>query len=217
MMRNSLTATFHCVIIGLAAFLPASAHAARPFVTDDARIVDRDHCQLETFIKSQRAYAGSEFWFLPACNPLGAELTLGWNRIEEDRNTILQAKFLLKPLETNGSGFAISIGSFGGEPYVNGIGSFSFADDRSTVHVNLGAARSNINKGTWGLGLEQLLFAPRLYGILEGYGQTGDKTTLHVGLRFWVVPNRVQIDSTLGFQRPSPERRFFTLGLRLLF
>ena len=51
--------------------------AARPFVTDDARIVDRDHCQLETFTKSQRTYAGSEFWFLPACNPWGAELTLG--------------------------------------------------------------------------------------------------------------------------------------------
>ena len=192
-------------------------HAARPFVTDDARIVDREHCQLETFTKSQRAYAGSEFWFLPACNPLGFEMTFGFNRIESDRNTIAQAKFLLKPLEANGAGVAVSVGSFGGEPYINGIGSFSFLDDRSVIHVNLGATRAEINKKTWGLGIEQLLFAPRLYGILEAYGQTADKPTLHTGLRFWVVPNQFQVDSTIGRQGSTPERRFFTIGLRFIF
>lgn len=46
------------------------AHAARPFVTDDARVVGRGGCQIETFYKEQRAYSGSGFWFLPACNPL---------------------------------------------------------------------------------------------------------------------------------------------------
>src|SRR5689334_25307126 len=112
--------------------------AARPFITDDARIVDEGHCQLETFAKRQSAYAGSEFWFLPACNPFGAELTLGRNRIEDEYNTIAQAKFLLKPLEANASGYALSVGSFGGAPYANGIASVSFLDDRSVVHANLG-------------------------------------------------------------------------------
>lgn len=201
------------------AFLSLSplAHSARPFVTDDARIVDEKHCQLETFTKSQRAYAGSESWFLPACNPLGFEATLGFNRIENDRNTIVQGKFLLKKLETNGVGFAASVGSFGGEPFVNGISSLSFLEDRSVVHLNLGATRSTINRATWGAGLEQLLLAPRLYGIFELYGQTADKPTVHTGLRFWAIPNRVQIDSTVGQQKSAPERRFFTVGLRLLF
>jgi len=42
-------------------------------------------------------------------------------------------------------------------------------------------------------------------------------TTRHLGLRFWAVPKRVQIDSTLGFQQSAPERRFQTVGLRILW
>jgi hypothetical protein len=198
--------------------LPVAAHAARPFFTDDARIVDQGHCQLETFTKSQRAYAGSEFWFLPACNPFGAELTLGRNRIEDEYNTIAQAKFLLKPLEANASGYAVSVGSFGGDPYANGIASFSFLDDRSVVHANLGMIRnSDADRGTWGLGLEQLLVEPRLYGIVETFGQRGDKPTLHLGLRFWIVPNRVQVDATHGHMSADPEKRLYSVGLRLIF
>jgi hypothetical protein len=217
MTRYRLTVVFHFLVALLTAVCMERAQAARPFVTDDARTVDHGHCQLETFTKSQRAYAGSEDWFLPACNPFGVELTLGWNRIEEDRNTILQGKFLLKELKTNGVGFAASAGSFGGEPFLNGIASFSFFDDRSVIHTNLGAIRSDIGRLTWGVGLEQLLIAPRVYGILEAYGQTADKPTLHMGLRFWVLPNRLQIDSTIGRQGSSPEQRFFTVGLRALF
>jgi hypothetical protein len=67
------------------------------------------------------------------------------------------------------------------------------------------------------LGAEVLLAAPRLYGILESYGQRGDKPTLHTGLRIWIVPNRVQIDTTVGLQNSDPERRFGTVGLRILW
>ena len=68
----------------LLALLLASveARAARPFVTDDARIVDKDGCQLETFVKRQSRFDESEFWFLPSCNPWGAELTAGHSRVD---------------------------------------------------------------------------------------------------------------------------------------
>src|SRR5438045_7196266 len=98
----------------LATVLAAScsaAQAARPFVTDDARIVDK--CQIETYYKEQRTYSGSEFWFLPACNLFGVELTAGANRVEGEKNAIVQLKFLLKKLETNGAGYALSLGSVG--------------------------------------------------------------------------------------------------------
>ncbi|HUQ24444.1 MAG TPA: hypothetical protein VM140_02150 [Burkholderiales bacterium] len=189
-------------------------HAARPFNTDDARTVDPGGCQVETFYKEQRAYSGSEFWFLPACNRLGVEWTVGGNRIEGERNVVLQAKKLVKPIETNGYGLAFSVGSFGGDPYVNGIASFSFLQDWSVIHSNVGYIE---NRGTWGLGLEQLILPPRVYGILETYGERGEKPTLHGGIRFWVVPNRFQIDSTYGTQQSDPVRRFFTVGLRFLF
>jgi hypothetical protein len=206
-----------------------AAHAARPFVTDDARTVDRGGYQIETFYKEQRAYSGSEFWFLPACNPFGVELTAGGNRIEGERSLVLQAKTLLKPLATNGSGYALTLGTFyinpqhGGNvwsPYVNAIGSFSFLDDRAVVHANLGAIHDRVaglERATWGIGLEALLVGPKLYGILETYGQHADKPTRHGGLRYWIVPNQVQVDSTLGEQKSEPVRRFYTIGLRLLF
>ena len=217
-----LTLAFHLTGFFLS-FTGHPAHAARPFVTDDARVVDKGGCQIETFYKKQETYSGSEFWFLPACNPFGLEMTVGGNRIEGDDSLILQGKILLKPLVTNGAGFAISGGFFGGQPFVNTIGSFSFFDDRAVIHANLGAIRddkADLLRTTYGLGLEALVLAPRVYGILETYGQRGDKPTLHYGVRFWVVPNRFQIDATHGQQNASdtaPERRFNSVGLRILW
>jgi hypothetical protein len=196
-------------------FCCTCAYAARPFFTDDARVVDKGHCQVETFYKEQRAYSGSEFWFLPACNPFGLEMTLGANRVEGERNTIVQAKRLFKELQTNGAGFAGSTGYFGKDPYVNAIASFSFLDDRAVVHTNLGAISRT--GPTWGVGLEALLVAPRIYGIVETFGQRSETPTLHYGLRFWVVPNRFQVDASRGHQSADPARRFLSLGIRLLF
>lgn len=209
------------VAVLLASAVP-TALAARPFITDDARVVEEGHCQLESFAKRQSAYAGSELWFLPACSPSflppGAEVTLGRNRIEGEHNTIVQAKFLLKELKPNHAGYAASAGSFGGDPYFNAIASRSLLDDRVVVHANLGAIRnSDADRGTWGVGLEALLAAPRWYGILESFGQRGDKPTAHVGLRFWVIPNRFQIDATYGHRSADPEKRFTSVGIRLIF
>jgi len=205
-----LSASFQAAVL----FFCAPAHAARPFFTDDARVVDRGHCQLESFYKEQRAYSGSEFWFLPACNP-GVELTVGGNRIEDERNSIFQAKALIKELQTNGYGLAASVGYFGSDPYVNGIASFSLLDDRAVIHTNLGYVAGF--GGTWGVGLEALLWAPRVYGIVETFGQRSQTPTLHYGLRFWVIPNRFQIDATHGEQSADPQKRFYSVGIRLLF
>jgi len=201
------------IVIGALAICSAPAYGARPFVTDDARIVDK--CQIETYYKEQRTYSGSEFWFLPACNLFGVELTAGANRVEGEKNAIVQLKFLLKKLETNGAGYALSLGSVGGEPYFNAIGSRSFLDDRVVLHANLGDFRDR--GATWGYGAEALLWAPRVYGIFESFGQHRETPTYHYGARFWVVPERFQIDMTRGDQTGAGNRRFYTVGLRLLF
>jgi hypothetical protein len=212
-LHTKITSRLTLSLQALLIFWAAAAQAARPFFTDDARIVE--HCQVETFYKEERTYAGSEFWFLPACNAFGFEITLGANRIEGERNEILQTKFLLKPLATNGFGYALSLGSFGGEPYFNFIASRSFADDRLVAHANLGSFRES--GGTWGLGLEALLLAPRVYGIVETFGQHRETPTYHYGIRYWVIPDRLQIDTTRGDQTGAGNRRFYTVGLRILF
>ena len=211
-------------LLALLAAAPA-ADAARPFVTDDARIVDPGGWQVETFVKRQQRVTEREFWLLPAHNPGGRmEFTLGQYRVDnpaagDTRVTLAQVKTLLKPLETNGSGYALTAGIARENPYFNGIGSHSFAGDRVVVHANLGGVRDRPamrSRGTWGLGSE-LVFTPRLIGIVETYGQSGEKPTLHAGLRVWAIPDRWQIDATVGRQDVSPSRRFTSIGMRFLF
>lgn len=221
------------LILGFAA---RASHAARPFVTDDARIVGGGGCQVETFVKRQGKFSEREFWFLPACNPSGnLELTIGGYNVHsalpgDSSAVILQGKTLLKPLETNGAGFALTLGALRPRPvqsasmlnpFINSLGSFSFLDDRLVLHANLGAfddRQANVTRGTWGIGGEILLLAPRLYGIVESYGQRGEKPTFHTGFRFWIVPGRVQVDATAGRQNSGPpERHFHSIGLRILF
>jgi len=217
--------------------LPAACLAARPFVTDDARIVDTGGCQIESFVKHQRHQPENEFWFLPACTPKGpVELTLGGLKIDNaDDGTasaaIAQAKTLLRELRTNDFGLALTLGALrvnpvdpalarGWSPFFNAIASVSLLDDRAIIHANLGGIQDRVvsrTRGTWGVGAE-IPIAGRLFGIAETYGQEGDRPNRQVGLRYWVVPNRLQVDGTLGHQPGEPQSRSWTsLGIRALF
>ncbi|EYS93572.1 hypothetical protein CF68_26720 [Cupriavidus sp. SK-4] len=219
------------VAIVAAACRPALA--ARPLITDDARIVDPKSCQLESWMQFQSG--GNELWALPGCNPTGnLELTLGGSlqRIDgglDATNVQFQAKTLLKPLETNGYGIALSGGlihhpnaeqrKLFGNLYVNVPVSVSFADDRFVAHLNVGANRDTENKQTrmtWGVGTETELH-PRVFLIAETFGENRGKPSFQAGFRFWVVQDRVQVDTTYGnVFGGGTGARFFTIGLRLL-
>lgn len=207
-----------------------AAPAARPFVTDDARTVDPGGCQIESFVKQQQRTRESEFWFLPACNPLGnLEMTVGATRTADaplpSRTLILQGKTLLRPLRTNGYGLALTLGSqrtapavpeARWSPYLNLVSSISFLDDKVVLHANAGSLRDRQaarTRGTFGIGAE-IAINERLYGIVETYGQEADRPSRQVGLRYWVEPNRFQVDTTLGGQRG---RTWASMGIRWLF
>lgn len=52
------------------------AEAARPMLTDDARIVDPKSCQLESWVRDSKHV--TEYWALPACNVgENLEVTIG--------------------------------------------------------------------------------------------------------------------------------------------
>ena len=213
------------------------AFAARPFNTDDARIVDSGGCQIETFVKKQRRFGEREAWFLPGCNPGGnLELTFGGLNIRNDAEgrastLIAQGKTLLRPLQTNDFGLALTLGATrqrpfdagvasNWSPFFNLISSVSLQKDVVVIHANAGALddrNTGVARPTWGLGSE-ILVAPQLYAIVEGYGQKGEKASQQIGFRYWVMPNRMQVDGTLGSQRSGPPvRDWVSLGLRILF
>ena len=231
-MRTS--SSFAAVVLSLSA---TAAYAARPFVTDDARIVDTGGCQIETFAKLQQRENEKELWFMPACTPaaLGStEFTLGGNQVDNAaagtaNALIVQVKTLLKPLATDGWGFAATLGTTrqhpanvdaSWSPYINLAGSVSLAHDAVVVHVNTGQLHDRTvsrNRYTWGIGTEIVLGA-KLYGIAESYNQADEKPSSQVGLRYWITPNRWQVDSTIGTQNaPAGRRTWTSIGMRFLF
>lgn len=212
---------------------PALADAARPMATDDARTVDPDGCQVESFLKREARQNEHELWVLPACNPAGiAELTLGRQRVTapggSQTNLILQAKKTLVPLQEGRIGVAVAAGGqyqqpSGAQsewaPYIYVAASRAFGGESVVVHVNAGAARdpyASLNRATWGLGAE-IALVPGLQVIAETYGQEGDPPSRQLGLRWWVLPGKLQVDGTLGARDGNTARRWTSVGLRALF
>ena len=91
--------------------------------------------------------------------------------------------------------------------------------DRVVVHTNLGGVReggSGQRRATWGVGTETRL-AERTFLIAEVFGQDRGRASHQVGVRYWIIPDRVQLDATYGSRAGErPDDRWFSVGLRLL-
>ncbi|MFC7287478.1 hypothetical protein ACFQPC_05445 [Herminiimonas glaciei] len=219
--------------LGLAASC-LNTHAARPMITDDARIVDAKACQVESWVKSNKG--STEYWAIPACNFTGnLEVSFGGSAINQNGSTqnqsyVIQGKTLFKTLEPNGWGIGLAFGNamqprsdterhLLSSPYAYVPASFSFKDDRFVLHTNVGWLHdkpNNRNRATWGLGSETQL-AERTWLIAETFDQSAGKPFYQLGVRHWLVPDHVQIDTTYGNRFGSgSEERWISIGLRLL-
>lgn len=207
----------------------AQVHAARPMITDDARIVDDKACQVESWARHDKG-VGNEFWVQPACNFTGnLEVTVGAGATRTQGAThttalVLQGKTLFKPLEANGWGWGLALGTvrnpreLGGASWYGYVPfSVSLADDRVVLHTNVGWQREQGDGRkhvTWGLGSETQL-SQRSWLIAETFGQGDGKPFYQIGLRHWVVPERVQVDATAG-NRMGGGEQWVSIGLRWL-
>lgn len=214
----------------------ATVFAARPMITDDARIVDAKACQVEAWQRFNREEKHRS-WAVPACNPTGnLELSAGggWGTPETgsaERQLVaglVQAKTLFKPLTPDDWGIGLAVGrSFerpGSGPraasnYFYVPMSLAMQGDDIVMHLNLGLRddrQLNRSFATWGLGSE-IRLAPRLQLIAETFGESRNGTQVHAGLRWWLVPDRVQVDATTGGRvQPGVPGRWVSLGVRLL-
>ena len=218
----------------LLALAAREAIAARPMITDDARVVDPTACQVESWVRRNRE--STEAWALPACNPTGHfELTFGGARTWEHGESAftdqqIQAKTVLRPLETDGWGLALAVGTvrhpkretangWPGDAYFYVPVSIAFNNDAWVVHLNAGAVNRRDEKrtlATWGFGNEirlrdDLLFIPEIFRSERG------RPFYQAGFRYWVVKDRLQIDATYGNRAVSNTgERWFSIGLRVL-
>ena len=209
----------------------ASAEAARPMITDDARIVDDKSCQIESWTK--RGRDASEAWVLPACNFTGnLELAAGAVHTRDGAgkgatDLALQGKTLFRPLAPNDWGVGLVAGvvhhpradAGGRDWYAYVPASVSFRDDRFVLHGNLGWLREQevgAHRLTWGVGSETQLGGGS-WLIAEAFGQNRGRASYQAGLRHWIVPGRMQVDATVGDRFGGDDReRWFSIGLRWL-
>jgi hypothetical protein len=219
----------------------AAAHAARPMVTDDANIVDPLSCQLESWVKTSQV--SLERWAVPGCNfAWDTEISVGGNaqnaKVEGDSQFwLIQAKKRWKKLEPNSWGLSTALGRVSERPgrsqqlsseslapssaqdtYLNVPITWALASDRF-VHLNLGwihHERLRVSHPTWGLGGEYGL-TPRTFAIGEVFGESGAQSKTQMGLRYWVSPQKLQLDTTYGQPvRGGKEERWISIGLRWL-
>lgn len=217
--------------VGALATLPlvSQVHATRPMITDDAGLIDPKTCQLESWVQLNRD--GRETWVMPACNVTGDfEVTLGGGRTRENHailstDLVAQVNTTIKPMEVNGWGVGLA-GGVGrhrradGSPrdwYAYVPVSFSFRDDTAFIHTNLGWIRegeTHVRRTTWSLGTE-VRMNERVWVIAETFGQGSDTPFVHVGARYWLIPNRLQLDATYGNGGTRGER-WISIGVRWL-
>ena len=96
--------------------------------------------------------------------------------------------------------------------------SYSFADDKVVLHHNLGWLKDKAtgdHRLTWGVGGE-FHVSQRITAIAEAFGDNRNGPFWQMGARFAIVPERVQVDATIGRELQGPsDNRWFSFGLRL--
>jgi hypothetical protein len=221
-------------LIFLCGWIMGSAYAARPFMTDDARLTTEGSCQLESWT---RRYQGRfENWALPACNPTGKfEITAGGGYFSmpslSDNHTtdyMLQVKSLFRPLTANDYGWGLAVGTINHPAFVNdpnNAGStyayvpltISRMDDKLGVHSNLGITNDYSSKNslaTYGLGAEYWI-TPVVMVMAETFGDHRQRPFFQAGMRYSIIPGLFQVDVTYGVQPGHSEANsWISFGLR---
>lgn len=221
------------IALALSSLMPA-ARAARPFVTDDARLTTAGSCQLESWMRSYRD--STELWALPACNPGGKlEFTVGGGsaRLASGdggwtHDYVFQAKTLFRELSPDGWGVGLALGTIRhpqvnpgpnllGNSYVYIPLSIAFAEDRLVLHLNAGWLRDKATQAsqrTWGIGGE-LNLNRRWTLIAESFGNDTDTPYWQAGARYSVLPGLFQIDASGGRRFGSAhDAQWLSFGLR---
>lgn len=138
------------------------AHAVRPFITDDARVVGKHHAQLETWVRYDKT--ALQHWIVPAIGPIAPlEVTLGavhGMAVEPNRHyslaaPLLQSKLLIHEAKPNalpgvaliaGTFFPFGFGGFESPPsgFLYGAITQVFGDDALLLHGNIGVAGAQV-------------------------------------------------------------------------
>lgn len=182
------------------------AHAIRPFVTDDARIVDVGQIEMENWLETTRTEG--KWNPAPGLNGIASTSVNDWLQLLAGfgtgidasgktgiANPLLSAKVLLKQSSDDGQpGYAISYTSTfdrGDESFQEpgrveslvGMTTYRLWEDRLNIHLNLGTRIDRPRNGQtstrplWGVGFDGEAFSSKTRMVLEVF--SGDPLSLN--------------------------------------
>lgn len=218
--------------------LALPAQAGRPLQTEDAGVLDRGACEVETVVERVRVDGGTgrERSLAAQCG-IGLDSQLGvaggWWRAggERGRSAGIGGKTLVWAGAGEGApAFALAWGV--GADRIDGqwrrSGHFlnavaSIGAGPGTLHANLGLAREREPRRsltTWNLAWEHeghALGTLTLAPMAEVFGDDRGDLWWNLAARLTVVPDRVFLDASYGRQTKAEKARLMTAGLKLVF
>lgn len=218
----------------LAAVSLRTGIAAEPFVTDDAAIVERGHCQVEVGTRAQSG--GRELWLRPACN-LFLNLEVQFGRTaqrsdDEGRSTAneIEVKGLWREMERDGYGLGWVVNSQVGRHPLPGerrvkqhsallLASYPVLPDRLTLHANVGALwdREERKGGVRGGFLSELELNSQVALLAEIYGASRARRGFQAGVRLILIPDHVDVSITRGGDDSDAHgRRYWAVSFELV-
>lgn len=231
-----MTKNLHAVAVASLLLAAGSSQAGRPLTTDDAGVIEKGHCEIESFLShaterdAPSAKGGS---FQLGCGVAGntqvaLQLTTARSGGATDRGLAFNGKTALGEAGA-GNAFAVGWGFTAAQPdggtmkhegtFINGIFTKT-VDDAMKLHANLGWSRSqSVKQSTtnWGVALERTV-AEGFDAMGEVFGTDREKSPwVQVGLRWAVVPEKFFLDTSLGRQTGSTRQQMFTVGLKAAF
>ncbi|MDO8419270.1 MAG: hypothetical protein Q7S90_04470 [Rubrivivax sp.] len=224
-------------LISLAVATSIDAVAGRPLVTEDAGVLASGECEVETFASQLKARDEPKVsgWALQlGCGVgLGTQVALGVTAERSagltDRGIAFTGKTALVAPRDGAAAYSLAWGLVAArvagasyeheDSFVNGVMTLPLSD-ALMLHANLGWSRSQSARQSstgWALAVEHEA-TPALSLMAETYATDRDRPAwVQVAVRWTLVPERLFVDGSWGFQTSGEHPKQITLGLKAAF
>lgn len=215
--------------------LPPVASAGRPFTTEDAGVLARGGCELETFAARGRSRpdpAERGGWVQAGCGTgWRTQLALAVGRFksgDELQTTVrLIGKTALRPLSDESLGVTLAYALEGADPAggplrASGTSAslvVSVPYGRLLAHANVGANRDRTEDktaGTYALAVERSGERGLDFGF-EVFGEASAPPWIGTGARYAIRADKLFIDFSYAVQTGGGSARQATVGLKYAF
>lgn len=216
--------------------LGVSAQAGRPLATEDAGVLARGDCEIESFagrMRERDRASATLLWGQIGCGVgLNTQLAVGIGRERSaSARTEIEAfggKTFLRELTDDSPGVALAYSVYEtrepGERFRSDANEYKLVVtvpvSGGFIHANLGtriAHRTDEHRTVWALAAEFPGAAGPVDLMAELFGNDRDPAWLQVGARWAVIPKRFFLDASWGARGGSTRPTIATLGLKFAF